>query len=130
MPSNWENIKRTVKGELSSAAAASKKYARIGIANISKMNIRKSMDSAYQDLGEEVYNQVSDGTKGDISKSKKVKKQIAKVNQFKQSIEDKDLEIETIKQDAVSEIKTDDDSNSPAKAKAEKTALVNKENRP
>ena len=107
MPSNWENIKNTVKGELSSAAATTKKYARIGKAKFGKLNIRKSMNNTFQELGVEVYNQISDGTKGDISKSKKVKNRIAKVNQLKQFIEDKDLEIETIKQGSVPQTGTD-----------------------
>lgn len=100
MSSKWENVKETVKGTLADAAATTKKYSKIGKVKLGKMSIKKTIDSTYRKLGKEVYDQISDGTKGDISDSKKVKNQIAQVNQLKQSIRNKDEEIATIKKDS------------------------------
>lgn len=100
MQSKWENFKKTVKGTMSDAAATTKKFTKIGKVKLGKRSIKKSIDSTYRKLGEEVYDQVSDGTKGDISHSKKVKNQIAQVNQLKQSIRNKDEEIATIKKES------------------------------
>ena len=121
MPSKWENVKKTVKGKLSDAAATTKKYAKIGKAKLGKMSIKKSINSTYQELGAEVYDQISDGTKGDVSNSKKVKNRIAKVNQLKQSIKDKDREIEKIKKGSVLQTETDEDADNSPDAKTGKT---------
>jgi hypothetical protein len=40
MPSDWEKIKKTVKGELSDAAAMTKKYFKIGKINQLKQSIK------------------------------------------------------------------------------------------
>ncbi|PIZ65841.1 MAG: hypothetical protein COY19_07510 [Candidatus Marinimicrobia bacterium CG_4_10_14_0_2_um_filter_48_9] len=82
---------------LSDAKAAAKKYTQIGKAKIGQLSMNKSIDSTYHDLGEEVYDQVSDGAGGNISRSKKVKGQVAKVNELKHAIKNKDKEIKAIK---------------------------------
>ena len=110
MSSKWENVKKTVKGTLSNAAATTRKFTKIGKVKLGKMSIKKSIGSTYRKLGEEVYDQVSDGTKGDISSSKKVKNQIAQVNQLKQSIRNKDEEIATIRKGSVPQTETDNDT--------------------
>jgi anti-sigma28 factor (negative regulator of flagellin synthesis) len=97
MPSNWENIQKTVKGELSNAAAATKKYFKIGKVKLDAMSINNSLNDRFRELGIEVYNQITEEIKGDIRHNPKVKSLIEKVNELKKSIKDGELEIEEIK---------------------------------
>jgi hypothetical protein len=97
MPSNWENIKKTVKGELSDAAATTNKYLKIGKVKLDVMNIHNSLNNTFKELGSEVYNQITGEIQGDIRQNPKVKSLIEKVNQLKESVKDDELKIEGIK---------------------------------
>ena len=97
MPSNWEKIKKTVKGEMHDAAATGNKYLKIGKVKLDVMNIHNSMNDTFREMGIEVYNQITEEIKGDIRHNPKVKSLIEKVNQLKQSIKDDELKIEGIK---------------------------------
>ena len=121
MPSNWENIKKTVKGELSDAAATTKKYYKIGKVKLDKMNINNSLNDTFRELGIKVYNQITEEIKGDIRHNPKVKGLIEKVNQLKQLIKDEELEIEVIKKGSVPQTRTDEDTDNPPDVKAKKT---------
>jgi hypothetical protein len=121
MPSNWENIKKTVKGELSGAAATTKKYLKVGKVKLDMMNINNSLSDTFRELGVEVYDQITEEIKGDIRHNPKVKSLIEKVNQLKQFIKDEELKIEGIKKGSVPQTKTDEDTDNPPDVKAKKT---------
>jgi hypothetical protein len=97
MPSMWEDLKKTVKEGLSTAAAKTEEYTKIGKAKLDMMNLNKSLNGALQDLGLEVYTQITDGAKPQPAQNPKVKGFIEKINQLKQSIREKEAEIEAIK---------------------------------
>ena len=120
MPSNWENIKKNVKDELSDVADTTKKYLKIGKGKLDMMNINNSLNDTFRELGIEVYNLISE-EKRDIQHKPKVKSLIAKVNQLKQSIKDEELEIEVIKKGSVPQTKTDEDTENLPDIKAKKT---------
>lgn len=120
MPSNWENIKKTVKGELSDAAATTKKYFKIGKVKFDKMNINNSLNDTFRELGIEVYNQITEEIKGDIRHNPKVKSLIKKVNQLKQFIKDEELDIEVIKKGSVPQTGKDKKADNPSKVKSKK----------
>src|SRR4030043_529527 len=113
MPSNWENIKKTVKGELSNAARTTRKYFKIGKVRLDKMNSNNSLNDAFRELGIEVYNQITEEIKGDIRHNPKVKSLTEKINRLKQTIKDEELEIEGIKKRSVPQTRTDKDANNP-----------------
>ena len=121
MPSNWENVKKTVKGELSDAAATTKKYFKIGKVKLDMMNSNNSLNDTFQELGIEVYNQITKEIKGDIRQNPKVKSLVEKVNQLKQFIKDEELEIEVIKKGSVPQTKTDEATDNPPDVRAKKT---------
>jgi hypothetical protein len=121
MPSNWENIKNTVKGELSDAATTTKKYFKIGKGKLDMMNINNSLNDTFRELGIEVHNQITEEIKGDIRHNPKVKNLIEKVNQLKQSIKDEELEIEGIKKGSVPKTKTEKEPDKAPNVKAKKT---------
>jgi uncharacterized protein YdcH (DUF465 family) len=122
MPSNWEKIKKTVKRELSDAAATTKKYSKIGKGKYDKMNMNNSLNDTFRELGIEVTNQITEDIKGDIRHNPKVKSLIEKVNQLKQSIKDEELEIEMLKKGSVPQIKKDAEPDNPPDVKAKKKA--------
>jgi hypothetical protein len=121
MPSNWEKIKKTVKGELSDAATTTNKYLKIGKVKYDKMNLNNSLNDTFKELGIEVYNQITGDVKGDIRHNPKVKSLIEKVNQLKQSIKDEELEIAAIKKGSVPQAKKDEDADNPPDVKAKKS---------
>ncbi len=120
MPSNWENIKKNVKDELSDAANTTKKYFKIGKGKVDVMNINNSMNDTFRELGIAVYNQITEDVKGDIQKNPKINGLIAKVTELKQSIKDEELEIEEIKKGSVPQTKTEEDTDNPHDVKAKK----------
>jgi hypothetical protein len=121
MPMNWNNIKKTVKDELSDAATTTKKYLKIGKAELDKMNINDSLNETFRELGINVYNQITEEAKGDIRNDPKVKSLIEKVNQLKQFIKDKELKIEAIKKASIPPTRTNEDTGNPSDIKAKET---------
>lgn len=114
MPSNWENIQKTVKHELSDAAVTTKKYFKIGKVKLDVMNSNNSLKDTFRELGIEVYSQITEDIKGDIRDNPKVKSLLEKVNQIKQTIKDEELKIEGIKKESVPQTKSDAEAdNSP-----------------
>jgi hypothetical protein len=97
MSSNWEKIKKTMKGELQNAATAGNKYLKIGKVKLDVMNIHNSLNDTFREMGIELYNQITGDIKGDIRQNSKVKSLIEKVNELKQSLKDDELKIEGIK---------------------------------
>ena len=49
MTANWKNIKKTVKDELSDAAATTRKYFKIGKSKLEIMDTNKSLNNTYQE---------------------------------------------------------------------------------
>src|SRR3972149_3093473 len=120
MPSNWENIQKTVKDELSDAAATTRKYFKIGKGKLDMMKINNSLNDTFRELGIKVYNQITEEIKGDIRQNPEVKNLIEKVNQLKQLIKDEELEIEVIKKGSVPQTGKDKKADNPSKVKSKK----------
>jgi hypothetical protein len=121
MPSNWENVKKTVKGELSGAAATTKKYFKIGKVKLDMMNSNDSLNDTFQELGIEVYNQITKEIKGDIRHNSKVKSLVEKVNQLKQFIKEEELEIDVIKKGSVPQPKIAEATDNSPDVEAKRT---------
>jgi hypothetical protein len=120
MPTNWENIKKTVKDELSETATSAKKYFRIGKVKLDLMNMNNSLNDAFREMGVEVYNQINEEIKGDIRHNTKVKSLVDKVNQLKQFIKDKEMKIEVINKESVPSTHTVKVADKPLGAKTKK----------
>jgi len=116
MPSMWEDLKKTVKEGLTTAAAKTEEYTKIGKAKLDMMNLNKSLNGALQDLGLEVY----EGAKVQPAQNPKVKGFVEKINQLKQSIKDKEAEIETIKKGSAAQTADDEGSENAPEAKTKK----------
>ena len=121
MPSNWENIKKTMKGGLSDAAATTRKYLKIGKGKLGVMNLNDSLNDTFREIGSEVFSQITGEMKGDIRNNPKVKSLIEKVNQLKQSIKDEETKIEGIKKGSVPQAETKKVTDNPPDAMAERT---------
>ena len=98
MSSKWDNIKNTVKDELSDAVTTTKKYYKIGQGKLDIRNINNSLDDTFQELGIKLYNQITEDIKGDIRHNPEVKSLIEKINQLKQNVKEEELEIKEIKE--------------------------------
>jgi hypothetical protein len=122
MLSNWENIKKNVKGELSDAAAATRKYLKIGKSRLGRMNTNKSLNKTYRELGLETNKQINDDAKKDIRKNPKIINLINKIKVFKQDIVDNKLKVQIIRKESESgpQYKKDEDTEIPANARKKK----------
>jgi hypothetical protein len=118
---NWKKIKKAVKSELSDAAVTSKKYFKIGKGKLDIMTINNSLNDTFRELGIEVYNQITEVTKGDIRHKPKVKSLVGKINQLKQSVKDGKLEIEALKKGSVPQTKTEKGKDKPHVVRTKKT---------
>jgi hypothetical protein len=120
MPSMWEDLKKTVKSGLSTAAAKTEEYTKIGKAKLDMMNLNKTLSGTLEDLGLETYTQINAGAKGLNLQNTKVKEMVEKIGQIKQSIKDKESEIEAIKKAAAAKDSTDEPSAEESGTKAKK----------
>ena len=116
MPSMWEDLKKTVKSGLSTAAAKTEEYTKIGKAKLDMMNLNKSLSGTLEELGLEAYTQITGGAKGLNLQNAKVKEMVEKISRLKQSIKDKEAEIEAAKK-AASKESTGDPSGDESGAK-------------
>ena len=120
MSTNWENIKKNVKGELNAAAAATRKYLKIGKSRLGRMNTNKSLNKTYRELGLETNKQINDDAKKDIRKNPKIINLINKIKVFKQDIVDNKLKVQIIRKESGPQSKKDEDTEIPANARKKK----------
>ena len=122
MSTNWENIKKNVKGELNAAAAATRKYLKIGKSRLGRMNTNKSLNKTYRELGLETNKQINDDAKKDIRKNPKIINLINKIKVFKQDIVDNKLKVQIIRRESESGPQSikDEDTEIPANARKKK----------
>ena len=113
MPSNWENIKNTVKDEFSEAVTSTKKYYKIGKGKLDIRKINDSLNDSFSELGNKVYNCIDEDKKEDIRHNPEVKSLIEKINQLKQLIKEEELEIEVMKKGSVPQTKAEEATDNP-----------------
>jgi hypothetical protein len=97
MPFNWEDLKKTVKDGLSTAAAKTEEYTKLGKGKLDLMSLNKGLNNAFQELGVEVFTQLTEGGKGSVPQNPKVKELIERILQAKKAVADKEKEIEAIR---------------------------------
>jgi hypothetical protein len=97
MSMNWNKIKKTIKGELTDAAATTNKYMKIGKVKLDMANSNHSLNEIFKEIGMEVYGELTNDQNGDIRKNQKIKSLIVKVDQQKQSIKEEAEKIDTLK---------------------------------
>ncbi|MCK5148863.1 hypothetical protein KAR48_19065 [bacterium] len=106
----WEELKKTLKDGVSVAAEKTEEFTKIGRIRVEILNNTRTMEKTYKSLGREVYTQVSDGKKVDPNKDEGIRYFIEKINDFKATIRQKEIEIETIKDDNAGKKKKDIDT--------------------
>jgi len=113
MPSLWDDIKKTVKEGVAVAAEKTEELRKIGKVKVDTINIRRSLDKGFKDLGTEVYDFLASGKKTAVNQSAKVKELVNVIDGLKESLKQKEEEIELIKQEAAA--KKTGDQDKPAK---------------
>ena len=115
MPSTlWEDIKRTVKQGVSVAAEKTEEYTKIGKIKVEILNVNRTIDKTYAEIGKEVFGLIDKGKKAEVVESEKVKKLVSKVKEQKALLKKKEAEIEAIKKEAE---KGEEPEKPPAEAK-------------
>ncbi|MBN2202090.1 hypothetical protein JW777_09075 [bacterium] len=97
MSLRWDKIKKSIKGELSDAAATTNKYMKIGKVKLDMANSTHSLNDVFKEIGMEVYGELANHQYGDIRKNVKIKNLIEKVDQLKQSIKEEAEKIDHLK---------------------------------
>lgn len=106
----WDDLKKSVKDGLSVAAAKTEEYTRIGKAKLDLMNLNKSLNAAYHDLGVTVYQQASESQKKTAPQDPKVKDHVGRIEKLLQDVRDKEKEIEEIRKGSAASSKSESDS--------------------
>ena len=96
----WEELKKTLKDGVSVAAEKTEEYTKIGRIRVDILNSTRTMDKTFKALGREVYTLVSDGKKVDTVKDESICYFIEKINDLKATIREKELLIESIRDEA------------------------------
>ena len=98
MPSTfWNDLKNTLKTGFNVAAEKTEEYTKIGKLKVDIMNLKRTLDKHYTDLGKEAFELINKGKEGDFSTNAKVKGFVGKIKELSKTIKDKDAEIEKIK---------------------------------
>jgi hypothetical protein len=100
MPSLWDDIKSKVQKGVAVAADKTEELRKIGKVKVDIINVKRSLDNGYKDLGMAVHEHISSGKKGDVKQEAKIKDLVASIDGFVKSLAEKETEIEKIKQDA------------------------------
>jgi hypothetical protein len=100
MPSLWDDIKKKVQQGVAVAAEKTDELRKIGKVKMDIINVKRSLDNGYKDLGMAVHEHVSSGKKGDLKQEDKVKDLVAAIDGFVATLAGKEAEVEQIKQDA------------------------------
>ncbi len=106
MTTIWDDLKKSVKDGLSVAAAKTEEYTKIGKAKLDLMNLNKSLNAAYHDLGVTVFEQASESSKKTAPQDPKVKDHVGRIEKFLQDIQDKEKEIEEIRRVSAASVKS------------------------
>jgi hypothetical protein len=118
MTSIWDDLKKSVKDGLSVAAAKTEEYTKIGKAKLDLMNLNKSLNAAYRELGVTAFNLTTEGAKGDFSRDHKVQELTGQIQKLQQEIRDKEKEIEEIRKGSASSAKSSGETPGPDDASA------------
>lgn len=97
MSLHWDKIKKSIKGELSGAAATTKQYMKIGKVKLDMANSTHSLNEVFKEIGMEVYGELANHQYGDIRKNLKIKNLIEKVDHHRKSIKEEGEKIDQLK---------------------------------
>ncbi len=122
----WEDIKKSVKQGFTVAAEKTEEYTKIGKLKVDILNVNRSLDKAFTELGREIYELAKSGKKIDVTKNEKIQGGIAKIDEQKDVLKAKEAEIETIKQEAAHEEKVVVESDIAETAETTETKKSNK----
>jgi hypothetical protein len=95
----WDDIKKTIKNGVSVAAQKTEEYTKVGKIKVDIFNIKRTIDKAYSDIGEEVFALLSANPKAVVAQNPKVLELVKAIVKNKQDIEAKEKEIEALKKD-------------------------------
>jgi hypothetical protein len=126
----WDDLKKTVKDGFSVAAAKTEEFTKIGRAKLDLMNLNKSLNRTFQDLGVEVHAQITEGAKGPIPQNMKVKGLVEKIDKFRQSIREKELEMEAIRKSGAQGAEGEPDEDVPVSPEKPGTQTGNRKKGP
>ncbi len=95
----WDDLKRTLKTGFNTAADKTEEYAKIGKIKVEIMNLKRTLDRHYTDLGKDVFEMLGKGKTEDVAGSAKVKDFISKIKALQMDMQKKDAEIEMVKKE-------------------------------
>jgi hypothetical protein len=100
MPSLWDDIKKTVQEGVAVAAEKTDELRKIGKVKVDIINLNRSLDKSYKDLGMAVHEHLSSGKKTAVNQVPKIKELAGAIDGLVESLKQKETEIEQIKQEA------------------------------
>lgn len=106
----WDDLKKSVKDGLSVAAAKTEELTKIGKAKLDLMNLNKSLNAEYHDLGVTVYQQAIEPSKKTATQDPKVKDHVGRIEKLLQDVRDKEKEIEEIRKGSAAPSKSESES--------------------
>lgn len=119
MSSLWDDIKKTVKDGVNVAANKTEELSKIGKVKVDIYKLNQSVEKSINQLGMEVYEQLSPGKKAKIDLSASIQELVKTIGGLKESLKQKEEEIEKIKAEADAK-KAGGKTDSPVESKARK----------
>jgi hypothetical protein len=111
----WQDVKSSVKKGVSTAADKTEEYGKIGKVKLDIMNLNKQLDKTFKDLGEKAYETLKAKSKANLADDSAVKDMVAKIDELKKNVIDKEAEIEKIKAEADTKKETKGKADTAAK---------------
>jgi hypothetical protein len=114
MASLWDDIAKTIREGVDTVVSKTEEYTKIGKIKIDIINIKRSVEKNFTELGGRVYHLMVEQNKTQISGDKEVKKIIDSIKLLEKELQEKKAELEKVGKKAPSE--------KPAPAAAKTTA--------
>ncbi|HHS13623.1 MAG TPA: hypothetical protein ENN03_07610 [bacterium] len=100
MASSWDDFKTSMKSFFNSAADKTEEYAKIGKIKVDIVNLKRSLDRQYQEMGKAVFDALKKDDQTALGGKAEIQKLMAGIQKQIDHIKDKEKEIEKIRAEA------------------------------
>ncbi|MFQ5651610.1 MAG: hypothetical protein ACE5IY_16865 [bacterium] len=114
MATLWDDIAKTIREGVDTVVEKTEELTKIGKIKVDIINLKRSVDKNFSELGGKVYHLILDGNKTQIASDSDVKEIVERVKKLEAQLDEKN--------EALERVKTKTPATQPAKAPAEQQA--------
>jgi len=97
MSNLWDDITKTIREGVDTVVEKTEELTKIGKIKVDILNIKRQIDKQFSELGGHVYHLIAEEKKSDVSGNDEVKKMISAVKKLEAQLDEKNEELERVK---------------------------------